>query len=128
MIKKNYLQKNEGAALIIVILIIIMLTLIGGFMLNLGYNQRRLLASSSARHIRNYYAAQAGVVDANSRIRTNYTAGLTPAGDFTDPAYDPQPYMIDLNGDGIQDVSVDIGPVTDVTTGARQINSTGLDN
>ena len=131
MIKKNGLRNDsKGVALVIVIMVIIMLTLLGGFAANLAYNQRRLLDIASGRHIRNYYAAQAGVVDASWRIRTNYTGATscTPGGlggDFTNVNYSPT-YLCDLNNDGVMIASITIGPAN-LSTGVRQIKSEGLD-
>ena len=46
------------------------------------------------------------------------------------PNFNPNPYLIDVDRDGANDVSVDIGTVqVNAVTGANQrtINSTGLD-
>jgi hypothetical protein len=122
----------------IVMMIIVVLTLLAGFAVNYGYNKRRILDVSSGRRDIINYRAEAGLVDALTRIRLNATAGLSPAGSFLTPTYDPAPYQLDVDGGGTVnattkicsadcDVEVDIGPVTNALTGARSINSTGLD-
>ena len=110
-----------------VIIITVVLALIAGFSANLAYNQRRLRDAASGKRIKIYYCAQAGLVVAMWQIRHNVTGGLTPAGSFTDPAYDPAPYSWDVAKEGWNDVTVDIGPVTNLATGQRLIVSTGLD-
>jgi Tfp pilus assembly protein PilX len=115
---------DKGMALVVVIVVVIMLALLAGYVTQLGYNQRRLSDTAGGRRAKIYYNAQAGVVHANWRIRTNYTAGLVPAGSFLVDAYDPNPYSIDVDGDGTMDCTVDIGPVA---AGRRSISATGLD-
>ena len=65
--------QESGVALTIVIIILIMLALLGVFVTNLGYNQKRLTDVSSGQRIRLYYNAQAGIINANWRIRTDQT-------------------------------------------------------
>ena len=129
--KKKFLPNDsKGVALTVAIMVIIMLALLAGFVANFSYNQRKLLDSASGKRIKIYYLAQAGVVDAVWRIRSNYTTGIpgAPAGGFvSNPAWDPAVYSIDANGDGTNDTNIDIGPVTSVTTEQRQIVSTGRD-
>jgi len=115
-------------ALTVVIIIIIMLGLLATYVTQLGYNQRRLSDTAGGRRAKIYYRAQAGLVDANWRIRTNYTASLSPVGSFLVDGYDPGAYQLDVDGDGTNDTSVDIGPVTNAATRQRSILSTGLDN
>ena len=88
----------------------------------LGYNQKKLSDAAGGRRAKIYYRAQAGVVEANWRIRENI------GGNFTTPAYDPAPYSIDVDGDTVNDCTIDIGPVTNAATKQRAIASTGLDN
>ncbi len=118
---------DKGMALSIVIVVIIMLALIAGYAAQLGYNQRRLTDISGGRRAKVYFLAQAGVIDANWRIRNNYTVGLSPVGSFTNDNYNPNAYSVDVNNDGTNDVTVDIGAVTNALTKQRSISSTGLD-
>lgn len=120
---------DKGVVLVIAIVVIVLLALLAGYATQLGYNQRRLSDAGGGRRAKIYYRAQAGVVDANFRIRTNYTAGLTPviAGGFLVDTYDPNPYPLDVDGDGTMDCQVDIGPVTNPLTKQRGVSSTGLD-
>ncbi len=115
---------DKGIAMTLVIVIIIILTMLAAYVTSLAYNQRRVTDTAGGGRAKIYYRAKAGVVEANWRIRTNYTAGLTP-GSFLIPTYDPAPYTIDVDEDGTADCQIDIGPADG--TGKRAINSTGLD-
>lgn len=126
MIRNRLLTDSKGVAMMVVIMLIIMLALIASFVASLSYNQRRLVDASSGKRIKIYYAAQAGLVDANWRIRTDYTTGLTPAGSFATATYAPNPYFIDVDENGTNDVKVTIGAVN--TNGLRPIDSVGLDS
>ena len=121
-------QNDKGVALALVVVVMIMLGLIATYATQLGYNQRRLTESMGGKRAKIYYRAQAGVVNAQWRIRTDYTAGLAPAGNFTTDAYDPGAYQLDVDGNGTNDCTVDIGPVTNAATKQRAILSTGIDN
>ena len=68
---------QRGVALTISIIILIMLALVGIFVTNLGYNQKRMTDVSSGQRIRLYYNAQAGIVNATWRIRTDQTTAAT---------------------------------------------------
>lgn len=123
-------RNDRGMALTVVMIIVIMLALLAGYMTQMGYNQRRLADTAGGRRAKVYYRAQAGLVEAAWRIRENHTAGLTPASalGFNDDTYNPNPYQIDIDGDGSMDATVDISQVTaGSTTRQRQIQSTGLD-
>jgi hypothetical protein len=109
---------QKGIALTIAILMIICSSILAGYALQAGWNMRRIQVSSGSKRDRTYWYAKAGVVNARWRIRTNV------GGQFTNPAFDPAAYTLDVNGDAVNDVSVDIGPVVN---GLRQIDSTGLD-
>lgn len=119
---------ERGLALTIVIIVIIMLVIISAFSANVGFNQKKLIDGASGRRAKIYYKAQAGVMNATWRIQNDYTVGLAPAGTFTTAAYNPGPYMLDVDTDGIIDVDVDIEPLQ-VNNGRlnRQILSTGRD-
>ena len=115
---------SKGMALTIVMIIAIILALLAGYATNSSFNQRKVVDNASGHRAKVYYCAQAGVVDANWRIRSNYT---TDAGTYNNNAYDPPPYTLDVDGNGVADCSVDIGPVVNAAKGNRQILSTGLD-
>ena len=121
---KKSLRDRRGVALTVVLVVAVLLTLISGFVLMLGYNKRRLTLTGG-RKAQIYFHAKAGMVDAMWRIRTNYTNGLAPAGSFTTPAYNPNAYSLDTDGNGTMDVTVDIGSVG--ANGVRTIQSNGLD-
>ena len=121
------IQDKRGIALTVVVVVMIVMAILSTYAMNLGYNQKLLTDQSSGRRAKIYYRAQAGLVHAYWRIRVNNTAGLAPAGSFATDAYNPGPYTLDVDGDGVNDVSVDIGPVTDPATKQRAILATGLD-
>ncbi len=115
---KNYLNE-KGMALTIVMVTLILLSLIAGYALNLSYNQHKLFGDSSGKRIKIYYMAQAGAVDAEWRIRTNFGAN------FTNPLT-TMTYSGDVDGDGVNDFTVVIGAVN--ANGLRPIDSTGIDH
>ena len=125
---------DQGAVLTLVIIIIIILTLLAGYILSFAYNQRRLAGHLSGAHLKAYYRAQAGVVNAQWRIRTNTFTDIGGAGgnNFLNPAWNPGPYSINLTTNTVSqpplatdDVQVDIGATT--AEGFRLIESTGSD-
>ena len=116
---KPIFRDSKGVALVVVIIIFTMLALMASFAMNLGYNQRRLSHVGTGTKVVNYYRAQAGVVDAYWRIRTNQ------GGIYTPPAFDPPAYFLDVDNNAVNDTTVDIGPVN--AQGRRPILSTGLD-
>ena len=116
----------------IVIIIVIVMAFLATLVTMLGYNQRKLANAAGGRRVKIYYRAQAGVVEADWRIRENYL--LNPAlvntgggASFTDDTYDPAPYSIDIDGDAVNDVTIDIGPKIGGVSGRRAISSVGLD-
>jgi len=114
------IKSDKGAILTVVIMVIVLLTLLAGYTLNFAYNQKRLTDRSSGAHLKAYYRAQAGVVDAQWRLRTD-PGGLFAA---NGPAYNPPAYSLDIDGDGVNDVTVDIGATT---AQGRLIESIGRD-
>lgn len=118
---------QRGIAMTMVMVIVVMMALIAGYVTQLGYNQRKLVDAASGRRAKIYYRAQAGLVDANARIRTNYTTGLSPAGSFAVDTYNPAPYNIDVDGDGTQDTTIDIDAVVSAALKNRPIRSAGCD-
>ena len=133
-------QSDKGAVLTVVIIVIIILTLLAGYTLNFAYNQRRLTNRLSGTQLKAYYRAQAGVVNAQWRIRTNFVTdigGVVGGNDFLNPAWNPDSYSINLTTNVVShpplatdDVLVDIGEVDTSATpakGFRRIESTGRD-
>ena len=115
-------------AMPIAIIMIVLLTLLSGYLLQLGYNQKKLMVVASGKRAKTYYRATAGAVEAEWRIRVNRTTGLAPAGTFTNDAYDPNPYNIDVDADGTDDCTINIGPVLNAALKNRRIQSTGCEN
>ena len=115
-------RREQGMVMTVVIILIMIITLLTGYVLTVAYNHRRLAGSVGGARMRAAAFAQAGVVDAQWRIRTD-PGGFFAAGG---PAYDPAPYNIDVDGDGNNDVSVDISAVIDGPDGnTRRIVATG---
>ena len=100
----NKLYSQRGVALTLAIIVIVMIAILTAWTLRLAYNYQVLTSDSALKRTRAYYRAQAGIVDANWRIRNNI------GGDFTDPKYNPPAYPLDIDDDGITDVTVDIDP------------------
>ena len=121
---------ERGVALIVVVVVVLMLTAIAGYMMQLGFNQRKLTQIAGGQRAKTYFRAQAAIVEANWRIRTDYTAGLAPGGvapfNFANDLYDPGSKDIDVDGNGTMDARFDIGPANPVTK-VREILATGLD-
>ncbi len=111
---------DKGVALSLVVIIVIILGLLATFVTMLGYNQKKLSDAAGGRRAKIYYRAQAGVTEAGWRIRENI------GGSFTTDTYDPAAYSIDVDGDTVNDCTIDIGPANAVTK-QRAIASTGLD-
>ena len=146
-------KNKDGFVLTVAIIFIIMLALLAVFVLNAGANKRIMADNVGATRARAYYRAQAGVVDAQARIRMNYTTGLvadtahgSTGTSFTDNNYNPTPYHLDLSTNpptlstaavipAGYDVTVDIsavdkdnaGTAVNPLTGRRIIESTGQD-
>ncbi len=151
-VKVNGILREEGGfVLTATIVFIMMLVFLAAFVLNAGYNQRVMANNVGVTRAKAYYRAQAGVVDANARIRTNYVTGLgvgtgSSGTSFLDSGYNPAPYHLDLdqnpptfsNAASIPtgyDVTVDIsavdrnndGTAVSPLTGRRIIEVTGED-
>ncbi len=105
----------KGFALTAVMIVIVMLTLLSGFVTILSYNQRKLVDATGGHRMKLFYMAKAGVADATMRIHTNYRAGLTPPGSFMTDAYNPSAYKLDVDLNGTNETSVDIGPANPAT-------------
>ena len=118
----------------VVVVALIILTIMAAFALNFGYNRKKVVDNYSRGRTVRLYRAEGGFVDARARIRIDFTSSFyapgknpcTPDGSFTDDNYDPLPYLLDVDGDGVKDTRVDIGPVTNPTK-QREIRSTACD-
>ena len=142
--KVNWVSKKEGGfVLTAAIIFILMLVFLAMFVLNAGYNQRVMVNNVGVTRARAYYQAQAGVVDANARIRTNYVIGLvgdtahgSTGASFLDPGYNPTPYHLNLDANPLTfsaaasvptgyDVTVDISAVDKDNAGTAVSPLTG---
>ncbi len=120
----SFLGDQKGVAITIVMVVLAILAMLAAYSLNTGYSRKRITDAASGTRAKVYYRAQAGVVDAMTRIRKDHTGGLVPGGSFTQLGYNPGPYNIDVDGNGRMDATVDIEPVIG---GRREIKSMGLD-
>ena len=111
----------RGFALTIAIVTMAMVVALAAVVLTVAYHQRRLAKVVESRTPA-FYHAHAGVVDAQERIRRN-----TPPDDFSNPAFDPPAYSLDLDGDAVADVIVDIS-AENPATGLRTIQALGDDH
>ena len=141
-------MKNQaGFVLALTIIVIVILTFVVMLVLSLGVHQKTLADAVSGTRMVAYYRSQAGIVDAQWRIRENVihldkngdlNSDLVDNGkDFSFPEWDPPAYYIDLDDDttsltrrsvaggNIDDVQVDIGPIEN---GTRAIDSVGYDS
>lgn len=135
---------QNGAALGIVVVLTTIIVLVGTYVLSAGYNQTKQIDAVGIQRTKTYFRAQAGVVDALWRIRTNAAAPAGPTGSFATDNYDPNPYYIDIETNttsstqtvGTSDVMVDIGmkdtsavvvPAPDSNSNLRRIVAKGLE-
>lgn len=130
-------KDKKGIALTVVIIILAVLVMMAGYIFSLGYNRVKITNAASGDRAKISYRAQAGVYDATTRIRKNYPytspGNVNPMGtdpgsvgtDFLNPGFDPAPYTIDVDGNGVMDARIDIGRAN--ASGQRPIVSTGLD-
>ncbi len=90
MIKK-YSNDQRGAALLVAIIVIVMVTGLAATFMRMAYNMKLVMYGVSGGRTYAHYRAQAGIVDAQFRLRTNYLNGLAspapPANGFRDPTY-----------------------------------------
>ncbi len=113
------LKKQDGIALTLAIIMILVMIVLGIVALSLAYNYRTLSDSISVSHTRAYFRAQAGIVDARWRIRNNIGV------DFRVATNTLGPYSLDIDGDGVNDVTITIGAAN--AQGLRTISSQGLE-
>lgn len=124
---------QKGAALGLVVVFTILIVFIGAYVLSAGYNQTNQINAVGIQRTKIYFRAQAGVVDALWRIRTD-TIPPGSSGSFATDSFDPPAYYIDIDLNaatsskttGVSDVMVDIGP-KDASSGLRTIAATGLE-
>ena len=112
-------KASKGFVITIVVIMVFAILAAGIAVLALGYNQKRLVDQVGAGQIRGYYRARAGIVNARWRIRTNNNG----AGGY-EYNVNPPAYSLDLDGDSVNDVTVDIG-TENLATGLRDIVVTG---
>ena len=109
MVKK---LNSTGIALTLVIMIVIMVSVLAAAAMTLGYNQKRLSDATVSNRTQGFYYAQAGIVDAQWRIRNNALknkAGVdvitgdvgSTGSDFTTASFNPKAYCLDLDSDDI---------------------------
>lgn len=126
------LENKKGAVLFIAILFSLLIATIMIYVISVAYQRTRLVDNVGAKRTRNYYRAQAGLVDAFWRLRTNTSP---PAGGTTinfNVATATAIYYIDMAGNTVTQnqtptstIRVDIGARR--ADGLRPVSATGLD-
>ncbi len=124
-------EGERGIVLTIVIIVTIMMMTLAVAILGLAANQSKLASSLAASNIRAQYRAEAGLVDARWRMRTNFTTDIG-GGDFTSPSFDPPAYYLDIDANAVHtaktdadDVEVDISALGADQPGVRTVDSLG---
>lgn len=117
----------------VVVIAILTLTLLAGYVMTLAYNQKKIVDQVSGNRVQRYYAAQAGVVDAQWRIRNNSTTELG-GGTFTNSVFSPT-YYLNLATDSVHsncasgdNVKVVIGAFGAEVPDLRKIQSSGIES
>ena len=106
--KKNHRYSESGVAITLVLIAVIVISAFASYALMIGFNHRTVMNTHVKNRTQAYYSAQAGMVDANWRIRNNVltnNAGaliITGVGagaqDFTNPLFNPNPYCLHVEG------------------------------
>jgi Tfp pilus assembly protein PilX len=127
------LLKNNGVLITVVIITLLVLTLLAGYVMSLAFHQKKMVDQVSGSRLQRYYAAQAGVVDAQWRIRNDSTAEIG-GGSFSTSSFSPT-YYINLSNDSVHaacgagdSVRVVIGALDGAIPGFRKIESTGIES
>ena len=107
---------SKGEALTVVLIVVILLAIISATLMTLGYNQRKLQKSAGSGQAAAYYRTRGGVVEAFWRIRSNYQDNYTVAGTTKN-------YSLDVDGDGTNDTTINIGARDAIQAGLRQITA-----
>lgn len=128
---KHPASDQRGFAMGVVMVTMLIMMLIAGYVANINTSQRRLITATSGKRIASYYRAQAGIVHAFWRVRSNHTSAdisgrfsaCAAAGNFGTPAFVCD-YTLDVDGDGTRETAVHIGPEQNATR-QRQVTATG---
>ena len=112
---KKYRHPESGIALTLVLIAVIVISILASYALVIGFNHRTVMNTHVKNRTQAYYSAQAGVVDANWRIRnspatntlannagtTVITGVLAYAGtgvsNLTNPGFNPNPYCLHMD-------------------------------
>ncbi len=128
------LHSQKGIALTIAIIFIIATMGIIALLLNMSFDYRSLSDRVSSTKLKAFYAAQAGIVDAYWRIRTNTTSDWGGGLSFANSGWDPPVYFLDMGANPPtfsltqqpgSDVRIDIG-LPDAS-GVRAMAAKGFD-
>ncbi len=94
------LNNSHGMALTMVLVVTTCLLIVSGAALQMSADFNRAQKEVTIDSIRKYYLARGGIVDAQYRITNNMISGITEQFDmdFSDPEFDPDPYLLDLGG------------------------------
>ncbi len=136
---RHVISNNRGAVLFATFLFCLLITGVMLYLMNSSYQRSRLIQTMGEIRTRNYYRAQAGLVDAFWRLRGNRNlAGVAGAGGF-DNAATTLTYFIDMDSDAISaaqtpacDIRVNIAARNTTAGnpqfGLRRVTASGLDN
>lgn len=111
--------REKGAVLFVVLLFSLVMTSVMVYTTNMVYQRTRLVDAVGIKRTKTYFRAQAGLVDAFWRIRTNHAVpGLS--GNFSDPNFSAE-YYIDIDS-GIVTSARTATSAVKVTIGPRNVN------
>ena len=131
-------RHQRGAMLFVALLFCVMISSLMVYLLSLAYQRTRLVDMVGIKRTRNYYRAQAGIVDAFWRLRTNHAPPGYVGTVFNDPTSTVQ-YYLDIEA-GTVTAAVAASSTTKVSIGAknqtagsplfglRPVTATGIDN
>jgi len=109
-------RHEKGAMLFVALLFCLMISSLMVYLLNLAYQRTRLVDTVGIKRTRNYYRAQAGMVDAFWRIRVDRRLAGWASG-FSDPTFTAT-YYLDTEGDAVSTTKTATSTVQ-VTVGAQ---------
>ena len=130
-------RREKGAVLFAVLLFSLVMTSVMVYITNMVYQRSRLVDAVGVKRTKTYFRAQAGLVDAFWRIRTNRAVpGLS--GNFSDPNFSAE-YYIDIDSGSVTSartatsaVKVTIGPRNQTAGnpqyGLRAVSAVGFDS
>lgn len=124
------LTDERGMLLALTLMTISVMMVLLASIAPLSIGSYRLTKTMTTDRVRGLNLCQIGYSEAQDMMFNDRTSDLSPAGSFTDPAYDPDPVYMDVDdfsfSSSLQsgsDVKIDIGPDT---AGGRTIMTTSI--